>query len=197
MKISKRTIMVWLCVAAVYFSAGEAFRAYARAELEKDLRANFEKLLCPAGRIDGDICLDFPDEGRCVSREYIDYRTAWGHFAVARDIEGIVVAAARTHDTPHKLANWFACQGIKTSVRDYRERDDFPDKVARNPSVAALSVRVTGLGPKYGFLPAQRTFPIYPLEWLLGSEAMFVRAYYGIDLNLTGVGHEYPPTRLF
>ena len=117
MKISNRTIMVWLAVAAVYFAAGEAFRAYARAGLEREMRADFEKLLCPADRIDGDICLDFPDEGRCVSGKYVDYRTVWGR--VWFDAGATRVVAHHHERLGHdkrKLANWLACQGFRAVV---------------------------------------------------------------------------------
>ena len=119
MRIAKRRIMVWLAVAAVYFAAGEAFRAYARAGLEREMRADFEKLLCPADRIDGDICLDFPDEGRCVSGEYVDYRTVWGRVWFDAGATRVI---AHHHERlgrdKRKLANWLACQGFRSVVYD-------------------------------------------------------------------------------
>ena len=116
MRIAKRTIMVWLGAAAVavngYFGLGTWARVSAHAELERQMRANFETMLCE-GETDGDICLAHPDEGRCISGDYIDYRTVWGWPQSAAEAQAEIREHYGRLGSPQKFANWLACQGFK------------------------------------------------------------------------------------
>ena len=116
MRIAKRTIMVWLGAAAVavngYFGLGTWARVSAHAELERQMRANFETMLCE-GETDGDICLAHPDEGRCISGAYIDYRTVWGWPQSEVEAKAKIREHYARFGTPQKFANWLACQGFK------------------------------------------------------------------------------------
>ena len=122
----RRRLIVFAVIVGCYFAAGEAFRAYARAELEKDMRANFEKLGCPPGQVQGDVCLAYPDEGRCISGEYIDYRTVWRRVYFEWGATRLIQREFdRLDNDRRKLANWLACQGF-SSIAETADLRNWP-----------------------------------------------------------------------
>ncbi len=114
MRIAKRTIMVWLGVAAMYFAAGEAVRHWARATLEREMYASFQENVCPSRELEGEVCAGFPNIGKCVSGEYIDFRTVWKRVHGRQAIYDLLAAKYREFDqSKQRLANWLACQGFR------------------------------------------------------------------------------------
>ncbi|MEL6203249.1 MAG: hypothetical protein AAFR39_12910 [Pseudomonadota bacterium] len=155
----RRRLIVFAVIIGCYFAAGEAFRAYARAELEKDMRTNFEKLGCPPDQIEGDVCLAYPDEGRCISGEYIDYRTVWLRVHGRQEIVDLIGRQYNSFGRDkQKLANWLACQGFsrptirgKSDLRPdassrlfYTARHYHGVSVARTESVAWMLSPIVG-----------------------------------------------------
>jgi len=85
--------------------------ALSHAELEAQMRERFDHMTCP-GAQRGDVCLDYPSEGRCLSGRYIDYRTVWDNVVGDEAFRAKLNEVMREVRTPRGLANWFACQGF-------------------------------------------------------------------------------------
>jgi len=112
-----RRVVYLVIIGLVWVVVSEIVRYQARAELEEEMRANFEVLQCPQDQIEGDVCLAYPDEGRCLTGEYIDYRTVWGRVVNETQIEAVIDAELGKAAPVRKVANWLACQGFASGNR--------------------------------------------------------------------------------
>lgn len=88
-------------------------RVYARTQIEENMRAQFEQNLCAKDQINGDVCVAFPKEGRCISGEYINPVEVWNWPRERSAVEAIMRKHYARLGSPRKFANWLACQGFE------------------------------------------------------------------------------------
>lgn len=153
---SRRTIVrlaVIVASVALFFALGEWVRASSRAELERELRAQFDSEMLCEGEVDGDICLDSANLGWCPSGEYIDYRTVWKRVHGEDEVRDLLQAKLDKLESPRRLSNWLACQGFTVFY-------DFPPMTPQPPGRLALIVQVRWINGFSAFSLTRYPFPI-------------------------------------
>ena len=85
----------------------------AHAALAQQLRGQFADTVCPPDQpVRGDVCGDYQSEGRCLTREFIDYRDAWPDVTSEAAFAAFLQQKLDALGSPRRLANWLACHGL-------------------------------------------------------------------------------------
>ena len=117
MKRMVKLLVTLLVVGAVW--AGMAYNGLlvGRQAVEAEMREKFAQLGCEPRYVRDDVCIQYPDEGRCVSGEYLDYRTEWNGVRDAEDFAHFMQARLDELGSTRALLNWLACQGFHGTGR--------------------------------------------------------------------------------
>lgn len=170
-----------LCiVVALMFALGERVRTSARAQLERELHAQFNSQMLCRGEVDGDICLDSANLGRCLSGEYIDYRTVWKRVHGEDEVRDLLQAKLDELGSPRRLSNWLACQGFTVFY-------DFPPMTPQPPGRLALVVQVRWINGFSAFTLTRYPFPLkYFAEPAKAAFAIRIQNMTILPMNITG-----------
>ena len=159
-------LAILIPIIVIWVAFGERVRTSARAQLEQELRAQFDNEMLCEGEVDGDICLETANLGRCLTGEYIDYRTVWKRVHGEDQLRDLLQAKLDELGSPRRLSNWLACQGFVVFY-------DVPPMTPQPPGRLSIAVHVRWIHGfsaftltrypvplKYFAEPAKAAFPV-------------------------------------